>query len=137
VAQRRVRIGARVDVAERGTIKFSFSQGGEDREGFVVRYKGRLYAYMNVCAHVPLKLDQETGQFVSPGGATLRCLNHGAIYDPVTGRGIAGPAKGRFLRWLSVSEEGDDIWLVVREGDDTTPADPPRCEQAGQDPQRG
>lgn len=141
-AQRRLHVGRRGDVPERGTLRFTFEQAGAEQEGFIVRFRGRVYAYLNLCAHVNLKLDQGTGQFFGPGAGALRCLNHGATFDPVTGRGLAGPARGRFLKWLAIREEGDDLWVVLHEagpamadpggGVAGAPGDVPRAE-AGRD----
>ena len=47
-------------------VRFPVTAGGEDRTGFVVRYNNTVYGYLNQCAHVPIELDWNEGDFLSP-----------------------------------------------------------------------
>jgi nitrite reductase/ring-hydroxylating ferredoxin subunit len=93
-------------------IRFPVTAGGEDRTGFAVRYDGKAHAYLNRCAHVPIELDWNEGQFFDSSGLYLMCSTHGAIYDPDTGRCAGGPCRGGRLRIISVCErDGKVYWM--------------------------
>ncbi len=45
-------------LAERGSgVRFTLEYRGETRPAFVIRYEGRIYGYLNSCAHVSVELD--------------------------------------------------------------------------------
>ena len=93
------------DVAEGGKgVRFAVTAGGQDGTGFVVRYDGKPYAYLNRCAHVPIELDWAKGEFFESSGLYLMCSTHGAIYTPETGYCAGGPCKGGRLRPIAVIE---------------------------------
>jgi nitrite reductase/ring-hydroxylating ferredoxin subunit len=53
-----------VELEEGGKgVRFPVTAGLEDRTGFVVRYGGRVRGFLNRCAHVPIELDWNEGQF--------------------------------------------------------------------------
>ncbi|MBR0565726.1 Rieske 2Fe-2S domain-containing protein [Azoarcus sp. L1K30] len=107
-----------VEVVEAGD-GVRFNVPGDDLHGgaaFVVRYGGRLHAYLNRCAHVPVELDWMPGKFFDLTGHLLVCAVHGAHYDPRNGRCVMGPCKGGALRALSVVEEHGAVYLVTEGG---------------------
>ncbi|WP_369056732.1 Rieske (2Fe-2S) protein [Burkholderia gladioli] len=77
---------------------------GEDGVVFFVRYEGRAYGYLKRCAHVPMELDWNEGQFFESSGLYLMCATHGAIYAPDTGKCVGGPCRGARLRAVEVDE---------------------------------
>jgi nitrite reductase/ring-hydroxylating ferredoxin subunit len=91
-------------------VRFPVTAGAEDATGFVVRYGGAVFGYLNRCAHVPIELDWNEGQFFESSGLYLMCATHGAIYDPETGRCAGGPCRGGRLRPLSVLERDGKIY---------------------------
>lgn len=105
-------ICASEDVQEGGKgVRFPVTAGEYDSNGFVVRYDGVLYGYLNRCAHVPIELDWSPGEFFESSGLYLMCSTHGAIYDPETGYCAGGPCKGASLRAIKVMEnEGKVFW---------------------------
>lgn len=113
--EQRIPIATRAEVPERGAKKFTFERDGVVEEGFVIRYKGRFFAYRNLCSHIPLKMDQDSGLFFNPSGGNLVCKNHGAMFDPLTGKCITGPPKGKYLKWLSIGVAGDTIYLILKD----------------------
>lgn len=113
--EQRIPIASRNELPERGSKKFTFERDGVTEEGFLIRYKGRFFAYRNLCNHIPLKMDQDTGQFFSPSGNNLVCKNHGAMFDPLTGKCILGPPKGKYLKWLSIAVGSENIFLVLKD----------------------
>jgi nitrite reductase/ring-hydroxylating ferredoxin subunit len=91
-------------------VRFPLTAGGEDGTGFAVRYDGQVRAYLNRCAHVPIELDWNEGQFFDSSGLYLMCSTHGAIYEPETGKCAGGPCRGGKLRVISVSEHDGKVY---------------------------
>ena len=106
-------VGASADLAEGGPgLRFPVRVAGQPATGFVVRHEGRVRAYLNRCAHVPMELDWLEGAFFDEDGRFLACATHGALYEPGTGRCAGGPCAGRGgLRPLDVAErDGRVLW---------------------------
>ena len=98
-------------VAEGGKgMRFPVTAGGHDATGFVVRYGGKAYAYLNRCAHVPIELDWAEGQFFESSGLYLMCATHGAIYVPESGLCAGGPCRGGRLRPIPVAERDGQLY---------------------------
>ena len=91
--------------------RFPVTAGGEDTTGFVVRYDGVVRGFLNRCAHVPIELDWNEGDFFDSSGLYLMCSTHGAIYLPESGRCAGGPCNGGRLRAIAVLErDGEVFW---------------------------
>ena len=116
VLQRPVRICASDEVREcakgvRFPVQLSFASRAERHStGFVVRYHGKVYAYLNRCAHVASELDWQPGEFFDHSGLYLMCATHGAVYEPETGRCAGGPCRGAYLRPIPTLEQGGSIF---------------------------
>lgn len=91
-------------------VRFPLTAGGEDGTGFVVRYDNTVYAYLNRCAHVPIELDWNEGEFFESSGLYLMCSTHGALYTPESGRCAGGPCRGGRLRPIAVFEQDDQVF---------------------------
>ena len=85
-------------------VRFAVTAGGAEATGFVVRFRGVVYGYLNRCAHVPIELDWAEGEFFESSGLYLMCATHGAIYAPESGRCEGGPCRGGKLRPIAVTE---------------------------------
>jgi nitrite reductase/ring-hydroxylating ferredoxin subunit len=93
-------------------VRFPVVAFGDPATGFVVRYDGKPYAYLNRCAHVPIELDWFEGEFFESSGLYLMCSTHGAIYLPESGQCAGGPCRGGRLRPIAVREVDNKIyWL--------------------------
>jgi len=104
-------ICASADVVEGGKgIRFPVVAGSYETTGFVVRYHGVAYAYLNRCAHVPIELDWVEGEFFESSGLYLMCSTHGAIYDPQNGHCRGGPCRGGRLRQIAIREQDQQIF---------------------------
>jgi nitrite reductase/ring-hydroxylating ferredoxin subunit len=90
-------------------VRFNVTAGGADGTGFVVRFRGVAYGYLNRCAHVPIELDWAEGEFFESSGLYLMCATHGAIYAPESGRCEGGPCRGGKLRPITVTERNGQI----------------------------
>lgn len=91
-------------------IRFPVTAGGEDASGFVVRYQGKVHAYLNRCAHVSMELDWNEGEFFESSGSYLMCSTHGAMYVPDTGKCAGGPCRGGRLHPIIVSEHDNQVF---------------------------
>ena len=101
---------------ERGSgVRFDLPEHGERATGFVVRYNGRAYGYVNSCAHVPVELDWQEGDFFDLTGHYIICATHGAHYEPTTGRCMMGPCTGKKLQPLDVVERDGNIYLILKD----------------------
>ncbi len=101
---------------ERGKgVRFAVTAGSEDATGFVVRYDGLVHGYLNRCAHVPMELDWNEGDFFESSGLYLICATHGAIYAPETGRCEGGPCRGRSLRRIAITEKDNQVFWQADE----------------------
>ncbi|MGE5650071.1 Rieske 2Fe-2S domain-containing protein [Noviherbaspirillum sp. UKPF54] len=99
------------DLIEGGRgVRFPVTAGGEDSTGFVVRYDNAVYGYLNRCAHVPIELDWNEGDFFESSGLYLMCSTHGALYIPETGRCAGGPCRGGRLRPIAVFEKDNQVF---------------------------
>ena len=91
-------------------VRFPVTAFGQEGTGFVVRYGGRAYAYLNRCAHVPIELDWAEGEFFESSGLYLMCATHGAIYVPESGYCAGGPCRGGRLRKIEIIEHEQRIY---------------------------
>lgn len=110
-------ICAAAELADGGKgIRFTVELGGREQPAFAVRFRGRVFAYYNRCAHVPTELDWNAGEFFDHSGLYLVCATHGALYDPATGACVLGRCNGRGLQGLAVVEEDGKVFLKQEGG---------------------
>jgi nitrite reductase/ring-hydroxylating ferredoxin subunit len=106
--------GASVQEGGKG-VRFTIERYGKPQSAFAIRYDGRVYAYINRCAHVPVELDWVEGEFFDLSGLYLVCSTHGATYLPESGRCIAGPCSGRSLVRLPIEEVDGQVFLITQD----------------------
>ena len=73
---------------------------------------GQLFAYRNLCRHLPIPLDSGTGTFLDDEGLHLVCVTHGATYRTEDGLCDGGPCKGTRLQRYDVREVDGAIWIL-------------------------
>ena len=96
--------------------RFWVERGGVRLPAFAIRHRGRVYAYLNRCAHLGIELDWQEGHFFDDSGVYLVCSMHGALFAPETGRCIAGPCYSAALTPVAVEEqEGKVLYLQIQE----------------------
>lgn len=96
-------------------VRFMRQRDGRDAAAFVIRYDGKVYGYLNSCAHIPVELDWLEGEFFDKAGLYLICATHGATYEPDTGHCIMGPCKGERLVAAPVEERDGCVYLLERQ----------------------
>jgi nitrite reductase/ring-hydroxylating ferredoxin subunit len=113
----RDRICGAQDLVDGGAgVRFTVSHGSRPSAAFAVRYRGRVYAYLNRCAHKFTELDWDASRFFDAEGRYLICATHGALYEPASGICVAGPCRGARLVPLMVQEVDQHIRLVPMDG---------------------
>jgi nitrite reductase/ring-hydroxylating ferredoxin subunit len=93
--------------------RFKVMRQGSEEAAFVVRFRGRVHAFLNRCGHVPVELDWQQGEFFDSSGLYLICATHGALYAPDSGRCLGGRCNGKGLDPVAVAEH--DGWVVLTE----------------------
>ncbi len=90
-------------------VAFDVLYAGQPWRAFAIRYAGQVHAYLNRCAHVPMEMDYQEGQFFDDSGQWLLCATHGAVYAPDTGRCIEGPCCGASLVKIELIETAGQV----------------------------
>lgn len=83
---------------------------------FALRYHGRVVAYLNRCVHVPTEMDWQAGEFLDSDKRFILCSTHGAAYEPLDGRCVAGPCgRGRLTPLEVLERDGKVYWYPSRD----------------------
>ena len=103
---------AAADLVERGrAFVFDVLLRGQLARAFVLRFDGRLVAYINRCGHVPVEMDWQPGEFLDQDKRWIICAIHGASYEPADGHCVAGPCRSGKLIAVTVAEcDGQACW---------------------------
>lgn len=96
-------------------VRFTVRRYGTEEPAFAVRFQGRVFAYCNRCAHVPVELDWQPKEFFDHSKLYLICATHGALYSPEDGRCLGGRCNGRGLTPLPVEERNGAIYFTPSE----------------------
>ena len=98
-------------LVERGdAVVFEVQQWRQTTSAFVMRFDGRVVAYLNRCVHVPTEMDWQDGKFLDADRELIICSIHGATYDPLSGRCVGGPCVGGRLTALRVEERDAQVY---------------------------
>jgi len=102
--------GALVDGGD--GVEFEVLKNDEVLPAFAIRYRGVVYAYINRCSHMDLRLNFLHSYFYDLEKNYLICSTHGALYDPETGQCRSGPCNGLGLLPLNVRETAGKVNLA-------------------------
>lgn len=91
-------------------IGFEVVHGGQHSRAFAIRYQGKVYGYLNRCAHVPMEMDYQPNRFFDSTGHWLICATHGAMYQPQTGQCRVGPCRGGLIKVELSEVDGTVHW---------------------------
>ncbi|MEM7544857.1 MAG: Rieske 2Fe-2S domain-containing protein [Pseudomonadota bacterium] len=78
----------------------------------LLRTEQGLTAFVNACPHQYLPLDHKGDKLLSADGTTLRCTNHSAGFDVVSGEGTEGLGLGCTLEPIPVEERDGRIVIA-------------------------
>jgi len=93
----RHRLCAVSELAEAQARQFALPLTGRPLEIFVVKWRGRLQAYINSCPHTGVELNWVKHEFFDLDGQHIQCAMHGALFRPNDGYCVWGPCQGRAL----------------------------------------
>jgi nitrite reductase/ring-hydroxylating ferredoxin subunit len=93
-------------------LRFVARYLGATAQAFAVRHRGVARGYLNRCAHVPVEMDYELGEFFDQEHRYLICSVHGALYDPVDGACLLGRCNGRGLIAVELVERDGAVYLL-------------------------
>lgn len=91
---------------------FGVSRQGRALPAFAVAFAGAVHAYVNICPHRGTPLDWQPGEVFDESGLYLICATHGALFEPESGRCVAGPCQGAHLQKIPVRQEGEYVVLA-------------------------
>jgi nitrite reductase/ring-hydroxylating ferredoxin subunit len=94
-------------------VRFDLPLDRESTSCFVVRFSGKVFAYVNSCPHRGSELDWNPGEVLDETGLYLICATHGAMFDPQTGLCISGPCQGARLQALPIEERDGAVALML------------------------
>ncbi len=89
----RVLCGSPVLVEGGQALRFTARVGDAQVPAFAIRYQGRVYAYVNECAHIPVELDLNPGRVFDASGHFDLFNVSGLAGSAVSIRGL-GPVSG-------------------------------------------
>lgn len=113
MARRERLICAAADLVEQGRgVRFEVEQQGQRHPAFVVRFEGRVRAFLNRCGHLPSELDWQEGEFFDDSRLYLVCATHGALYHPASGACVGGRCAGRGLIPVPVVERDGNVYVT-------------------------
>jgi nitrite reductase/ring-hydroxylating ferredoxin subunit len=94
-------------------VRFEIAEPGRTTPApaFVIRWRGKVYGYLNRCGHIPVELDWQQGAFFDSSLQHLICSTHGALYDPATGACQLGRCEGRGLKSVAVVERDGNVFI--------------------------
>jgi nitrite reductase/ring-hydroxylating ferredoxin subunit len=103
---------AAAELLERGrAVGFDVLLWGQPARAFALRFDGRAVAYVNRCAHVPVEMDWQPGEFLDHDKRWIVCAIHGASYEPADGRCVGGPCgRSRLIRIRIEEANGQACW---------------------------
>lgn len=110
-------ICAATALADKGrAVVFDVLHFGAPARAFVLRFEGRVVGYLNRCAHVPVEMDWQPGEFLDSERKFIICSMHGASYEPRSGRCAGGPCGRGRLTPIAVVEQGGEVcWYPSRD----------------------
>lgn len=85
------------DIPDAGAHGYEVVDSCGPRRLILTRRGSVVYAYLNSCPHTGVRLDWRPGDFLDISARYLQCATHAALFEPETGRCIAGPCVGSHL----------------------------------------
>jgi nitrite reductase/ring-hydroxylating ferredoxin subunit len=105
------RIAAVDEVPAEGSLLYTVSDDGEEREAILLQLSdGSVSSFLNYCMHwTDVKLD--TGDGAPVRGDDVVCRKHAATFEKDSGVCTHGPCEGAQLDPVSVTVRNGDVYL--------------------------
>lgn len=89
----------RVDeLPSHGGKEIIFSEGRYRTSIFIQKTDDNIAVFLNHCPHAGTPLNLFGDRFLDVRGQNILCRTHGATFDRLSGKCVAGPCKGRYLQ---------------------------------------
>jgi nitrite reductase/ring-hydroxylating ferredoxin subunit len=98
-------------LSEKKYVVLDMLYKGEAHSGVVFRFKGKVFAYLNQCVHMPRTLNCQRDTIFDEKQELLRCSMHGIVYQPETGESISTMCNGERLQALRLNEVDGNIYI--------------------------
>jgi nitrite reductase/ring-hydroxylating ferredoxin subunit len=101
------------DVPDREARTYLFGEGPDAFSMVVTRRDDELRAYVNYCPHrqSPLNTTAEPARLMTADGERLICAHHMAMFCPLTGLCVEGPARGDNLVSVPLDIRGSAVFV--------------------------
>lgn len=106
------RLCALDDIEVPGAKGFTFGEGRNRFDMFVVRTETDCVAYINACPHAFTTLETFPDRFLTRAKDQILCTTHGALFDLANGFCTSGPCAGKSLVPLAIEISNDTIRLT-------------------------
>ena len=103
------RLCALEDIAVPGAKGFTFGEGRERFDMFVVRTDRQCIAYVNACPHAFTPLETVADKFLTRNKDQILCTTHGALFNLDDGYCTSGPCAGKSLVAIPIQVIGGMI----------------------------
>ncbi len=100
------------DVTDPGSKGFSIKQGRKERNVFVVKKDGDVFAYENSCPHAGINLEWQDDDFLDIEKNHIQCSVHGALFKIENGDCLGGPCNGEGLTEVKIEVDEDGNILL-------------------------
>jgi nitrite reductase/ring-hydroxylating ferredoxin subunit len=99
-------------LAEHPYLIFDLLYEGRPHSGIIFRFRGKAFAYLNQCVHMPRALNCERDTVFDDRQERLRCSMHGIVYDPETGESLSTLCQGERLKSLRIDEVDGKVFVI-------------------------
>ncbi|MBC7104267.1 MAG: Rieske (2Fe-2S) protein [Parvibaculum sp.] len=89
-------------IDEPGAKGLTLGSGGSRLDIFLIRKDGTVYAYLNLCPHAAMRLDNWPDRFLTQDETQILCGNHAALFRIEDGFCTSGPCAGKSLERVAV-----------------------------------
>lgn len=100
------------DIKDGQAKAFPHPSPSEDRDLIIVRRGLNVYGYVNRCPHAGTNLNWQEDEFMTDDEKYLMCFTHGALFEPDTGRCVAGPCAGAHLSEVNLEIENGKVFYA-------------------------
>jgi nitrite reductase/ring-hydroxylating ferredoxin subunit len=100
------------ELEDPGAMGFTFGEGTERREIFIVRRGDAIFGYVNSCPHQGTPLEFLRDNFLTRDRKEILCSTHGARFGIATGLCVLGPCQGTRLARAPVTVENGVVFLA-------------------------
>lgn len=100
------------DLPKHGGKDLLFKDGDHQTNIFIQKRGDTIQVFENRCPHAGTPLNMFGDKFMDLAGNHIICRTHGALFDVLSGKCVAGPCKGDYLRPIAFEVNGGGIFSL-------------------------